>query len=82
VVNLVYLPMALLSGLWIPLTIFPALMKNFAQVLPAYHHSQLMLRVIGMDAGSPAWVHIAVLLVQTALFLMIAQRGLRRKAAR
>jgi ABC-2 type transport system permease protein len=43
VVNLVYLPMAFGSGLWLPLEQLPGFMQNLAPFLPAYHYAQLAL---------------------------------------
>jgi ABC-2 type transport system permease protein len=47
VVNLVYLPMSFMSGLWIPLKFLPAFLRPVAPYMPAYHLSQLMLGVFG-----------------------------------
>lgn len=78
IVNLVFLPMAMLSGLWIPINIFPSFMQDTALTLPAYHHVQLALKVVGMDAGQPLLVHIAVLVGQTIVLLAVAVLGFRR----
>jgi len=47
VVNLVYLPMSFMSGLWIPLRFLPRFLRPIAPYLPAYHLSQLMETVFG-----------------------------------
>lgn len=78
ITNLVFLPMAMLSGLWIPITIFPAALQDFANVLPAYHHAQLALKVISMDGGQSTALHVAVLAVQSLAFLSLAAVGFRR----
>ena len=75
-VNLLYLPMAFLSGLWLPLKMLPAWIANVAPVWPSYHHSQIALKVIGMDAGGSLALHLGVLLGVTALFFMLARRRL------
>ncbi len=61
VVNLIYLPMAFASGLWIPVEMLPGFMKQVAACLPAYHYAQLALGVMGGGRGGPAWSHVAVL---------------------
>ena len=48
VVNLIYLPMSFMSGLWIPLNHLPHFLRSIAPSLPAYHLSQLMLTVFGL----------------------------------
>ncbi|WCE04932.1 ABC transporter permease [Pseudoxanthomonas sp. JBR18] len=78
VVNLVYLPLALLSGLWLPLSILPPFFGQIAPLWPAWHLGQLALKVVGQDAGHPAWLHVLVLIVVTAACLGLARRRLQR----
>jgi ABC-2 type transport system permease protein len=79
VVNLVYLPMSVLSGLWIPLMVFPPVMQKLAVVWPAWHLSQMALGVIGQLQDVRYGMHAAVLLAMTALFLSLAAMRLRSK---
>ena len=74
--NMLYLPMAFLSGLWLPLTMLPGVLTTIAPVWPAYHLAQLALKVVGFDAGQSAWMHVAVLAGITAVFFALAQRRL------
>jgi ABC-2 type transport system permease protein len=76
VVNMLYLPMAFLSGLWLPLKMLPSWIGGMAPVWPSYHHSQIALKVIGMDAGGNLFVHLGVLFGITALFFALARRRL------
>lgn len=76
VVNILYLPMAFLSGLWLPLKLLPVWIAKFAPIWPSYHHSQIALKVIGMDAGGSLVLHLGVLLGVTALFFVLARRRL------
>ena len=78
VVNLIYMPMALLSGLWLPLRMLPAVVEQIAPLWPAWHLGQLALKLVGQDSGRPAWMHVAVLLGFTAICLFLAQRRLQR----
>jgi ABC-2 type transport system permease protein len=78
VVNLVYLPMSFLSGLWLPLTMLPAWLSAAAPVWPSYHLAQLALKVVGMDAGGVIAGHVAILAAATGLFLALAWRRLAR----
>jgi len=77
IVNLVYLPMAVLSGLWVPLMAFPTLMQKAAVIWPSWHLSQLALGVIGQLQGVRYGLHVFVLLAMTAVFLLLAARRLR-----
>lgn len=78
VVNLVYLPMSFLSGLWLPLTMLPAWLSAAAPAWPSYHLAQVALKVLGMGAGGAITGHVAVLAAVTALFLALAWRRLAR----
>lgn len=76
VLNLVYLPMAFLSGLWLPLTMLPSLFATLAPAWPAYHAAQLALKVLGRDAGGAAWLHVLVLAATTVVFCLMARNRL------
>lgn len=78
VLNLLYLPMAFLSGLWLPLKMLPPLFATLAPVWPSYHLSQVALRVVGMDGGDSMLVHVAMPVAMTALFFALARRRLRQ----
>lgn len=78
IVNLVYLPMAFLSGLWIPIRFLPASIQSLALWLPPYHLSQLALRVLGASQGRSVLLHVGALVVTTLLFSAIAYAGYRR----
>jgi ABC-2 type transport system permease protein len=79
VTNLVHLPMAMLSGLWIPIAFFPVWLKPVSQLLPAYYLGELALHISGAKAGSP-WLCVLALLGFSALFLALASFAFRRKA--
>jgi ABC-2 type transport system permease protein len=78
IVNLVYLPMSVLSGLWMPLRFLPESIQSLALWLPPYHLSQLALGVIGASRGEPASLHVGALVIATMLFSAIAYAGYRR----
>ena len=78
VVNAVYLPMAFLSGLFIPTEILPRFLQGFAQFLPPYHLARLALTVVGVDPWSKAWVHVVALVAFAVIFTAIAVAGYRR----
>ena len=78
IVNLLYLPMAFLSGLWLPLSMLPAFFSRIAPVWPSYHHAQVALKVIGMDDGGSLAVHLGVLAVMAVAFFVLARARLQR----
>lgn len=75
--NLVYLPMAFLSGLWLPLSMLPHALQQLAPVWPSYHLNALTQAAVGTDKG-PLLGHVLVLAGFAAGFLMLAARRLRR----
>lgn len=77
-VNLVYLPLALLSGLWVPLSMLPGVFSTLAPLWPTWHAAQLALRVIGQPAGGSVLMHGMVLGAVTVVGALLAARRLRR----
>lgn len=77
VVNLIYLPMTLLSGLWIPLFVFPVLLQKLAVLWPAWHLGQMALGIVGQVEAVPYLLHAGALLAMTVLFLSLAALRLR-----
>ncbi len=77
-INLVYLPMAFLSGLWVPLNMLPSVLQTAAPAWPAYHLAQIAQKVVGVDAGRPLLLHVAVLVAITGVFFLLARRRLAR----
>jgi ABC-2 type transport system permease protein len=75
--NLVYLPMSFLSGLWMPIHMLPGALQQLAPVWPSYHLHQLGLAALGMEHGSVPG-HCMALLGFAAAFFMLAARRLRR----
>ena len=77
-INLVYLPMAFLSGLFIPLSMLPGALKSIAPLWPSYHLARLAQWQVGFAEGAMPWLHAGVLLCIAALFLFLARRRLAR----
>jgi ABC-2 type transport system permease protein len=78
VANLVYLPMSFLSGLWLPLSVLPAIIGKLAPLWPAYHLGQIALAVVGQGDGHPALGHVAALAAVTMVCFVLARRRLAR----
>ena len=57
IVNLIYLPMSFMSGLWVPLHLLPKWLQPVAPLLPTYHLSQLMLTIFGYQDQRSAGSH-------------------------
>lgn len=78
VINLIYLPMSFLSGLWFPLTILPAIVRYSAPLWPAYHLGQLAFAAVGQPSTGSVVAHVGALAAVTLLFLALARRRLAR----
>lgn len=78
VLNLLYMPMAFASGLWMPITILPPVVQSIAPYLPTYHYAQLALGTIGATPLGNAATHALVLAAFTATFLIIAVVAYKR----
>lgn len=82
VVNLIYLPMSFLSGLWIPIMQFSETLQQVAKLLPPFHFSQLLLKIQGADIGMSWWIHVAALFGYTLLFGTLALRAFKAMEVR
>ena len=78
IINLISLPAAFGSGMWIPIQAMPGLVQKAAQFLPPYHYCQLALKTLGLDRGEPAARSVALLVAFTLISLVLAWVGYRR----
>jgi hypothetical protein len=74
IINFVFLPMAFLSGLFVPLQLMPAVLQDLAPIWPAYHHSQMALATVGAPSTGGFAGHVAVLAGITLFFFLLAVR--------
>ncbi len=81
-VNLIYLPMSFLSGLWIPLEALPKWLRTVAPVWPTWHLGQLAIHDIGFPirwsvAGHVCWL-AAFSIVCLGLALVLFRRSAQK----
>lgn len=81
VANLVYLPLAFASGLFMPMSQLPGFVQRIGPYLPVYHYGQLAWGALGVPA-EPLIVSLAWLAGYTVLFMVIALRAYRREESR
>lgn len=79
IVNLIYLPMSFLSGLWIPLRFMPHWLQSIAPALPTYHLAQLMLSIFGYGDSMSRATHWNALIGFTMLMLGLSWMVFHRK---
>ncbi len=77
VLNLIYLPMSFLSGLWFPLDMLPKTIQQIAPIFPPVYLHKIAATAVGFDRGS-LLPPTLVLIGFSILFLMLAARRLRR----
>lgn len=76
--NLIHLPLSFIAGLWFPLNMLPPFFQDIAPFLPHYHLAQLGLGVIGASYGGSPWIHAAVLMGYSVVFVGLAIAGYKR----
>jgi ABC-2 type transport system permease protein len=78
IVNMIYLPISFLSGLWVPMDMLPKFLQHLAPFLPPYHLAQLALGIIGAGRGGSVSGHWEFLLGFMLLCLGAARIGYQR----
>ncbi len=74
IVNLIFLPMAFLSGLWVPLQFLPPVLGDIAPIWPAHHLAQLALATVGAPSSGSTIGHVVVLAGTSVAFFALAMR--------
>jgi ABC-2 type transport system permease protein len=74
-VNLIYVPMMHVSGLFYPL---PKFLRTISPVWPTYHLQQLVFAALGVPFYGKSAVHIAVLVGVTVVLTALSIRRLAR----
>jgi ABC-2 type transport system permease protein len=75
--QMIYLPMSILSGLWFPLSMLPKFLQQIAPIWPSYHLDMLALAAVGLNK-EPLLPHVLVLIGFAVGFVLLAARRLRR----
>jgi ABC-2 type transport system permease protein len=74
-VNLIYVPMMHVSGLFYPL---PKFLRTISPIWPTYHLQQLVFAALGISSYGKTTIHIAVLAGVTVLLTAFSIRRLAR----
>jgi ABC-2 type transport system permease protein len=61
IVNMIYLPMGFLSGLWMPIDFLPKALQHFAVWLPSFHFGQIALAILGVAPRGSVLGHVEAL---------------------
>ena len=79
IINLIYLPMSFLSGLWVPIKFMPHWLQGIAPLLPTYHLSQIMLSIFHYNDTMSLTTHWNALIGFTLLMLGFSRLIFHRK---
>jgi ABC-2 type transport system permease protein len=79
VANLLFLSLAVLGGLWIPIMVFPDSLQTIAAFLPSYRLAEIALYVVGAPGDREPIGHLLVLSLMTAGLLALALLAWRRQ---
>lgn len=82
IVNLIYIPMSFLSGLWIPMQMLPKAVQAMAPLWPAHHLVQLSMNAVGSPSMGDPVTHVLALIGVTVLFFVLAVRRLGGRGIR
>jgi ABC-2 type transport system permease protein len=71
IANIVFLALAVLGGLWMPIAVLPETMQTIALVLPTYHLAEMALMATGQREATSLWLNagpLALITLAAALF--------------
>ncbi len=79
--NALFLTLAVVGLLWMPITSLPGWMQSLAWIMPSYHLGELALSAAGFARPGSGLIHAGVLAALTLAALGWAWSGWRRSAA-
>jgi ABC-2 type transport system permease protein len=78
IVNMIYLPMGFLGGLWLPIELLPKALQHVAPWLPSYHFGQIALAILGAPVQGSVGTHVEALVGFGLVFAGVAWIGQSR----
>jgi ABC-2 type transport system permease protein len=78
IVNMIYLPMGLLGGLWMPIEVLPKTLQHVARWLPSYHFGQIALSILKVPVQGSVLGHVEALVAFGMVFAGVAWIGQSR----
>ena len=78
--NIVFLSLAVLGGLWFPITGMPQFLQSLAWALPSYHLGEIALMAAGQRDGGLLLLHAGPLLLITLAAAVFAWTGERQQS--
>lgn len=81
IVNVLFLGMAVMGGLWMPLALMPEAIQTIAWALPSYHLGELALMAVGRSDIDYVWLHAGPLALLTLAAAVFAWTGQQKHSA-
>ncbi len=72
IANIVFLGLAMLGGLWMPISIFPSALQTFAEFLPTFHLAEIALITIELKDTERLFQHSCIIFIMSIIFALIA----------
>ncbi|GAB2681634.1 ABC transporter permease [Aliiglaciecola aliphaticivorans] len=69
--NVIFLALAALGGLWIPMMLFPQSMQTFAHFLPTFHLSEIALFILGASGERDVVYHLMIVGLMSIILLLL-----------
>jgi ABC-2 type transport system permease protein len=79
--NILFLAMAVMGGLWMPVAVLPEVIQTIAWALPSYHLGEIALMAVGLTETATLWLHAGPLALITLAAAIFAWTGQARHAA-
>jgi ABC-2 type transport system permease protein len=76
IVNILFLGLAVMGGLWMPIAVLPEFIQTIAWGLPSYHLGEMALMVVGRSDAANLWLHagpLALITIAAAIFAWTGQ---------
>lgn len=77
--NVLFFPLAVLGGLWMPISVFPSFLQAIAQIMPSFHIGEMALIAGGLRAPDAFWLHAGVTLGWTVALAAAVAWAIRRQ---
>ncbi|MEO0975206.1 MAG: ABC transporter permease [Pseudomonadota bacterium] len=70
--NLAFLGLAVLGGLWFPVSMFPAVLQSVSHLLPSYQLAEMALSVVDPQTPRTPFIHLSIVIAMTAVLGVVA----------
>ncbi len=80
IANIVFMGLAILGGLWIPISMYPSAMQTLATVLPSFHLAEIALFVSDAPGEHTLTNHVIAVIVMTVVLAFVTVAAWSRQS--